>query len=84
MYPVDVTTGVITNNTKGKTYKATPFPAFMQEIINAEGLINYLKERTEVIMKKIAVIKGDGIGPEIVLGAIKVLDVISEKYNFPI
>jgi len=34
-------------------------------------------------MKKIAVIKGDGIGPEIVLGAIKVLDVISEKYNFP-
>ena len=34
-------------------------------------------------MKKIAVIKGDGIGPEIVLGAIKVLDVISKKYNFP-
>ena len=33
-------------------------------------------------MKKIAVIKGDGIGPEIVLGAIKVLDVISKKYNF--
>jgi len=35
-------------------------------------------------MTKIAVIKGDGIGPEIVLGAIKVLDVISEKYNFPL
>ncbi|HEY8891466.1 MAG TPA: 3-isopropylmalate dehydrogenase [Clostridium sp.] len=35
-------------------------------------------------MKKIAVIKGDGIGPEIVLGAIKVLDVISKKYNFPL
>lgn len=34
-------------------------------------------------MKKIAVIKGDGIGPEIVLGAIKVLNVISEKYNSP-
>lgn len=34
-------------------------------------------------MKKIAVIKGDGIGPEIVIGAIKVLNVISEKYNFP-
>ena len=29
-------------------------------------------------MKNIAVIKGDGIGPEIVLGAIKVLDVISK------
>ncbi|MCB2295263.1 3-isopropylmalate dehydratase small subunit [Clostridium algoriphilum] len=45
---VDVVSGVITNNTKGKTYKATPFPAFMQEIISAEGLVNYLKERTEV------------------------------------
>lgn len=44
---IDVSTGVITNNTSGKTYKATPFPAFMQEIINAEGLINYLKERTD-------------------------------------
>jgi len=44
---VDVATGIITNNTKGKTYKATPFPAFMQEIIGAEGLVNYLKERTE-------------------------------------
>jgi len=32
-------------------------------------------------MKKIAVIRGDGIGPEIVDGAIKVLDVISKKYN---
>lgn len=31
--------------------------------------------------KKIAVIKGDGIGPEIVSEAIKVLDVIAEKYN---
>lgn len=44
---IDVISGVITNNTKGKTYQATPFPAFMQEIISAEGLINYLKERTE-------------------------------------
>ena len=44
---IDVSTGVIINNTKGKTYKATPFPAFMQEIINAEGLLNYLKERTD-------------------------------------
>lgn len=31
--------------------------------------------------KKIAVIKGDGIGPEIVSEAIKILDVIAEKYN---
>ncbi|WP_291634631.1 3-isopropylmalate dehydratase small subunit [Clostridium sp.] len=44
---VDVTTGVITNNTKEKTYQAIPFPAFMQDIISAEGLLNYLKERTD-------------------------------------
>jgi len=44
---IDVISGVITNDTKGKTYQATPFPAFMQEIISSQGLINYLKERTE-------------------------------------
>ena len=44
---IDVISGVITNDTKGKTYQATPFPAFMQEIISAQGLINYLKERTD-------------------------------------
>jgi 3-isopropylmalate/(R)-2-methylmalate dehydratase small subunit len=42
---VDVNTGVITNLTKGKTYQAEPFPAFMQEIINADGLISYVRER---------------------------------------
>jgi 3-isopropylmalate/(R)-2-methylmalate dehydratase small subunit len=45
---VDVTSGLITNITKGKTYQAAPFPEFMQKIIKAEGLLNYLKERTEV------------------------------------
>ncbi|MBW9169589.1 3-isopropylmalate dehydratase small subunit [Clostridium estertheticum] len=44
---VDVISGVITNTTKGKTYMATPFPEFMQDIIASQGLINYLKERTE-------------------------------------
>ncbi|MBU3216815.1 3-isopropylmalate dehydratase small subunit [Clostridium estertheticum] len=44
---VDVISGVITNTTKGKTYMAIPFPAFMQDIIASQGLINYLKERTE-------------------------------------
>ncbi|MGH4049983.1 MAG: 3-isopropylmalate dehydratase small subunit [Clostridium sp.] len=44
---IDVITGIITNNTKGKTYNAIPFPSFMQEIISAQGLINYLKERTD-------------------------------------
>ena len=31
--------------------------------------------------KKIAVIKGDGIGPEVVTQAMKVLDAIAEKYG---
>lgn len=31
--------------------------------------------------KKIAVIRGDGIGPEIVDGALKVIDAVSEKYG---
>ncbi|MGN0174372.1 MAG: 3-isopropylmalate dehydrogenase [Acutalibacteraceae bacterium] len=31
--------------------------------------------------KKIAVLKGDGIGPEIVTEAIKVLDTVAKKYN---
>ncbi|MBW9154702.1 3-isopropylmalate dehydratase small subunit [Clostridium estertheticum] len=44
---VDVISGIITNITKGKTYMAIPFPAFMQDIISSQGLINYLKERTE-------------------------------------
>ena len=31
--------------------------------------------------KKIAVIKGDGIGPEIVTEAMKVLDKVAEKFG---
>lgn len=42
---VDVNTGVIRNLTREKTYQAAPFPEFMQEIIKADGLINYVRER---------------------------------------
>ena len=42
---VDPDTGLITNQTTGKTYQATPVPPFMQEIVNAGGLINYVAER---------------------------------------
>ena len=31
---------------------------------------------------KIAIIEGDGIGPEIVKQAVKVLDAAASKYNF--
>ena len=44
---VDFTTGVITDVTTGKTYKATSFPPFIQNIVENGGLLNYLKVRKE-------------------------------------
>ena len=41
---LDFDTGVITNLTTGKTYKAQPFPEFIQNIIKAGGLLKALKE----------------------------------------
>ncbi|WP_053984686.1 3-isopropylmalate dehydratase small subunit [Niameybacter massiliensis] len=41
---VDFNTGEIHNMTTGITYKAQPFPEFMQRIIAANGLVNYVKE----------------------------------------
>lgn len=35
---------VITNKTKNKTYQAVAFPEFMQGIINAGGLVEYIKK----------------------------------------
>lgn len=40
---VDFDTGIITNVTKGETYQAQPFPAFIKEIIEANGLLNAIK-----------------------------------------
>ncbi len=42
---VDFATGIITNQTSGKTYQAAPFPAFIEGIIQGGGLLNSLKER---------------------------------------
>lgn len=42
---VDLDKGVIRNVTQNKTYTAAPFPDFMQRIIKAGGLMNYVKER---------------------------------------
>lgn len=41
---VDFDTGIITNKTKNKTYRAVAFPEFMQGIINAGGLVEYIKK----------------------------------------
>ncbi len=42
---VDFSTGIITNVTKGETYQGQPFPEFMQKIIAANGLVNYIREQ---------------------------------------
>ena len=40
---VDFDSGVITNVTTGKTYKAQPFPPFIQDIISKGGLLNSIR-----------------------------------------
>ena len=42
---MDFASGVITDATTGKTYKAAPFPEFIDGIIQSGGLLNSLKER---------------------------------------
>ena len=42
---IEADSGRITNITRGETYQAVPFPAFMQEIIRAGGLMNYAAAR---------------------------------------
>lgn len=42
---VNADTGVITNLTTGETYQAKPFPDFMQQLIEAGGLMAYVKEK---------------------------------------
>ena len=41
---VDLSTGTIIDKTTGKEYKAEPFPPFMQKLIEAGGLAEYIKE----------------------------------------
>lgn len=42
---VNFDTGMITNVTKGTTFKGQAFPEFMQKIIASEGLINYINDQ---------------------------------------
>jgi len=42
---IDPSTGVIHNITKKEKYQAKPIPPFMQELINAGGLMNYVKKK---------------------------------------
>lgn len=42
---VDFDSGVITNITKNESYKAEPFPEFIKNIINSNGLLNSIKNK---------------------------------------
>lgn len=42
---VDFTTGVISDETQGKTWQASPFPEFIDGIIQSGGLLKSLKAR---------------------------------------
>lgn len=39
---IDFDSGIITNKTKQESYQGQAFPEFMQRIIKAEGLMNYI------------------------------------------
>lgn len=41
---VDNANGIVINHTKGEKYPFNPIPEFMQELVNAGGLIPYAKE----------------------------------------
>lgn len=42
---VDFDTGIITDKTKNTTFQGQAFPEFMQKIIKAEGLVNYINSK---------------------------------------
>ena len=45
---IDFSTGIIENITSAQTFQAQPFPGFIQDIINSDGLMNSLKTRMEL------------------------------------
>ena len=42
---VDVSTGIITDETTGEVFKASPFPEFINGIIKSGGLLQYIKDK---------------------------------------
>ncbi|DAB31008.1 MAG TPA: 3-isopropylmalate dehydratase [Sulfurimonas sp. UBA12504] len=44
---IEMNAGTITNKTTSKTYKFIPIPAFMQELIDAGGLMNFASKEIE-------------------------------------
>ena len=67
---------------KQEKYEAENF-ILIQEIIEAGNLLNYVQRRVQK-MTKIAVLPGDGIGPEITEAALMVLDKAKEVFGLEI
>jgi 3-isopropylmalate/(R)-2-methylmalate dehydratase small subunit len=44
---VDLTAGTITNTRTGKTYRTSPLPEFVMQIVAAGGLVPYTRERLQ-------------------------------------
>ena len=42
---IDFDSGIIVNKTRNQTYQGQAFPEFMQKIIKAEGLMNYINAK---------------------------------------
>lgn len=44
---IDLRAGTITNERTGRTYRTSPFPDFIMEIVQAGGLVPYTRERLQ-------------------------------------
>ena len=49
---VDLTSGTIRNLTKGREYVARPYDAFMIELLEAGGLVEYTRRRLEAAQRR--------------------------------
>lgn len=77
--------GVIVNKTAGRQIPFSAPAPFIHEMASAGGLLPYLANRPKpepeaIRTYDIAVLSGDGIGPEIMQEALKVLKVLEEKF----
>jgi len=46
---VDFPTGIIFNKTSNQQYQSLPFPPFLQRMIEADGLVNYINAKKSLI-----------------------------------
>jgi len=49
---VNLKTGEIKNLSNGRTFQAQPIPPFMQELLNAGGLMEWVKKKVKAKSKK--------------------------------